>query len=136
MFFEPDPNVNKSVSVSEFHNFSPTLQNELRVSYSRNNANITAGNFKFPGLDVFPNLAFDELNLQMGPDPNTPRGSIENLSTLQDNVTKTWGRHTFKAGYAAPTSSWPGTSFSASAAITTTPPSRSILLDQEPTAAT
>lgn len=60
-----------------------------------------AYNFKFPGLDQFPNIVFDDLNLQVGPDPNTPSGSIENLSTLQDNVTKTWGRHTFKAGYSA-----------------------------------
>jgi len=101
VFFEPEPNVNKSGSFSEFHNFSPTLQNELRVSYSRNNANVTAGSFAFPGLSMFPNLAYDDLNLQVGPDPNTPSGSIENLSTLQDNLTKTWGRHTFKAGYSA-----------------------------------
>ena len=101
VFFEPSPNVNKSVSVSEFHNFSPSLENELRASYSRNNANITAGDFKFPGLDAFPNLSFDDLNLQVGPDPNTPTGSIENLSTLQDNLTKTIGRHTLKAGYSA-----------------------------------
>jgi hypothetical protein len=101
VFFQPSPNINHSVAVSEFHNFSPTLINELRVSYSRNNANITAGDFKFPGLDQFPNLAFDDLNLQVGPDPNTPTGSIENLSTLQDNLTKTWGKHTFKAGYSA-----------------------------------
>ena len=101
VFFEPLPNVNNSVSVSEFHSFSATMANELRVSYNRNNQNITAGSFKFPGLDMFPNLAFDDLNLQVGPDPNTPSGSIENLSTLQDNLTKTIGRHTLKAGYSA-----------------------------------
>ena len=75
------------------------MENELRVSYSRNNQNIGAGNFKFPGLDVFPNIAIDDLQLQIGPDPNTPTGSIENLSQLQENLTKTWGRHTFKAGF-------------------------------------
>ncbi len=101
VFFAPYPNVNKSGSFSEFHNFSPTFQNELRVSYSRNNSNVTAGNFKFPGLDAFPNISLDDLNLQIGPDPNAPQGSIENLATLQDNVTKTWGRHTFKMGYSA-----------------------------------
>jgi hypothetical protein len=101
VFFEPSPDVNNSGSISEFHNFSPSLENELRVSYSRNNANTTAGDFKFPGLDAFPNLAFDDLNLQVGPDPNTPSGSIENLSTLQDNLSKTWGRHTIKVGYSA-----------------------------------
>ena len=102
VFFQPAPNINNSGSVSEFHNFSPTLENELRISYSRNNANTPAGNFKFPGMDIFPNLTFDELNgLQIGPDPNAPSGSIENLSQLQENITKTSGRHTFKAGYDA-----------------------------------
>ena len=99
VFFEPQPNVNNSGSFSEFHNFSASMENELRVSYSRNNQNITAGNFKFPGLDAFPNLGIDDLNLQIGPDPNTPGGSIENLAQLQENLTKTWGRHTFKIGY-------------------------------------
>ena len=101
VFFASSPNVNKSISVSEFHNFSATMENELRLSYSRNNANTPAGNFTYPGLSMFPNIAIDELSLQIGPDPNTPSGSIENLSQLQENLTKTWGRHTFKAGYDA-----------------------------------
>jgi hypothetical protein len=99
VFYEPDPTTNNSISLSEFHNFSATMENELRVSYLRNNNNITAGNFSFPGLDQFPNLTIDELDgLQIGPDPNTPSGAIENDAQLQDNVTKTWGQHTFKAG--------------------------------------
>jgi hypothetical protein len=99
VFFAPSPNVNNSISISEFHNFSPSVENELRVSYSRNNQNIGAGDFKYPGLDAFPNISIDDLQLQIGPDPNTPTGSIENLSQLQENLTKTWGRHTFKAGF-------------------------------------
>ena len=99
VFFQPQPNTNNSVNISEFHNFTPTLENEFRVSYGRNNANTGAGNYAFPGLSVFPNLAFDDLQLQLGPDPNTPTGSIENLAQLQDNITKTIGRHTIKAGY-------------------------------------
>ena len=99
VFFQPQPNVNNSINISEFHNFTPTLENELRVSYSRNNANTGAGNYTFPGLSVFPNLAFDDLQLQLGPDSGTPTGSIENLAQLQDNITKTIGRHTIKAGY-------------------------------------
>jgi hypothetical protein len=98
-FFQPNPAVNNSVSISEFHNFSPTLENEFRIAYRRNNANISAGAFQFPGLSAFPNITFDDLGLQLGPDPNTPTGQIANASSLQENLTKTWGKHTFKGGY-------------------------------------
>jgi hypothetical protein len=101
VFYAPNPQIAKSISVSEFHNFSPSLENELRLSYKRNNANTTAGNFQFPGLSLFPNLSLDDLSLQIGPDPNTPTGSIENTAQLQENITKSWGKHTIKAGYAA-----------------------------------
>ena len=99
VFFAPNPTINKSASLSEFHNFSPTMENELRVAYTRNFNSIQAGNFTFPGVDLFPNLSFDDLQMQFGPDPNTPSGSIENDSQLQDGLTKTWGRHTIKAGF-------------------------------------
>lgn len=99
VFFQPNPSINKSVSVSEFHFFSPSLENELRVAYRRNNSSTSAGNFQFPGLTAFPNLSFDDLHLQLGPDPTTPNGQISNSSSVQDTLTKTWGRHTLKAGY-------------------------------------
>jgi len=101
VFYTPVPNISKSVSVSEFHNFSPTLENELRLSYKRNNQSYPVGNFQFPGLSAFPNLSLDDLGLQIGPDPNIPSGFIENTAQLQDNITKSWGKHTIKAGYAA-----------------------------------
>jgi hypothetical protein len=99
-FYEPEPTRNNMASFSEFHNFSPTMQNEFRASFSRNFNTIGAGDFKFPGLDVFPNLTIDDLNsIQIGPDPNTPTGSIQNLLQGQDNLIKTVGRHTIKVGY-------------------------------------
>src|SRR5262249_28090714 len=45
------------------------------------------------------NLSFDDLGLNLGPDPNTPTGEIANNLSVQENISKTWGRHTFKAGY-------------------------------------
>ncbi|HEY6989684.1 MAG TPA: TonB-dependent receptor [Bryobacteraceae bacterium] len=99
-FYQPEPTRNKMVTLSEFHNFSPTMQNEFRASFSRNYNTIGAGDFKFPGLDVFPNITIDDLNsIQIGPDPNTPTGSIQNLLQGQDNLIKTAGRHTIKVGY-------------------------------------
>ncbi len=99
-FFQPSPTENNFGSFSEFHNFSPTLQNEFRAAFSRNFNQIGVGNQTFPGLNAFPNLQIVELNsLQIGPDPNTPTGSIQNLLQGQDNLTKVWGRHTLKTGY-------------------------------------
>ncbi len=100
VFYGPEPILNHMISLSEFHNFSPTMENELRLSYMRHNQQVPPGSFTFPGLNTFPNLTIDELgSLQIGPDPNAPSGGIQNLSQFQEAVTKTWGRHTFKAGY-------------------------------------
>jgi hypothetical protein len=99
VFYAPEPTLNQMISVSEFHNFSPTFENELRLAYSRHNQLVPVGDFSFPGLSAFPNLSFDELQLQLGPDPNAPSGGIQNLATFQENITKSVGRHTIKAGY-------------------------------------
>ena len=99
VFYQPSPTINKMVAVSEFHNFSPSMENELRVSYRRNYGNTSAGNYVFPGLSAFPNISLDDLGLQIGPDPNSPSGSISNTSMAVDNLTKTWGKHSFKIGY-------------------------------------
>ena len=99
VFFQPSPSVSHSGSISEFHNFSPTMENEMRISFSRTTASTGSGDFAFPGLPAFPNLSFDDLNLQLGPDPNAPFGQIANAFQIQDNITKTVGRHTIKAGY-------------------------------------
>jgi hypothetical protein len=100
VFFASAPDNNYMYSVSEFHSFTPTLQNEFRGSFSRNFNSIQVGSQTFPGMTVIPNLTIDELNgLQIGPDPNTPTGSIQNLLQLQDNATKVYGKHTIKFGY-------------------------------------
>ncbi len=99
VFFGTNPNYNNAGSISEFHSFSPTLHNEFRVAYRRFFGNTTVPNITFPGLSVFPNFSFDDLGLQLGPDPDAPGGSISNTSSLQENVTKNWHRHTFKMGY-------------------------------------
>jgi hypothetical protein len=92
------PNNNYLYSVSEFHNFSPTVQNEFRGSFSRNVNSLGLPNITFPGLNVFPVLTIDELNgITLGPDG--PSGSIQNLFQLQDNISKIWGKHSIKVGY-------------------------------------
>ena len=91
------PNNNYLFSLSEFHNFTPTLQNEFRLSFSRNVNYLGVPNITFPGMTVFPVITIDDLGLTMG--PAGPMGSIQNLFQAQDNLSKVVGRHTIKAGY-------------------------------------
>jgi hypothetical protein len=99
-FFSNSPANSYLTSLSELHTFSPTLINEARVAYTRYFADYPVGNFQFPGLNQFPNLAFtQDLNLQLGPDPNAPQSTAINTYTLNDNLTRIQGRHTLKFGY-------------------------------------
>ena len=94
------PNNTYTLTLSEFHNFSPTLQNEFRGAFSRNVSQIPAAPQTFPGMKIFPDLDLDALNLQIGPGSTEPSGSIQNLLQLQNNTTKVVGHHTIKFGYA------------------------------------
>jgi hypothetical protein len=99
VFYTQIPDNRSLTSISEIHTFNATMLNEFRASYSRKNNNYPVGDFKFPGLDQFPNLTFDDLNLQVGPDSSTPQGYVQGTLQATDNLTKTWGHHTFKTGY-------------------------------------
>lgn len=85
-------------TLAYFHTFSATLSNEFRVGYNRFTNVTSSGNFTFPGLDVFPNVTFNDLGLNIGPDPNGPQSTVQNLYQAIDNVTLSKGRHTFKLG--------------------------------------
>ncbi len=105
-FFLLNPaNINRLVTINEYHTFGPTLSNELRFGFNRTYNLTTTGSFNYPGLENadgspnFPNLTFDELNsLQLGPDPNGPQFTYQNTYQLSENLTWTKGRHTFKFG--------------------------------------
>jgi hypothetical protein len=99
VFYTLVPDNRHLFSASEFHTFSASMLNEFRVSYTRKNNNYPVGNFTFPGLDQFPNLTFDDLNLQVGPDSSTPQGYIQGSLQGTDNLTKTFSKHTVKVGY-------------------------------------
>jgi len=100
VFFFPRPTTSHLASISEFHNFTPSITNELRLAFNRYNDNIAVPDFKYPGLDVFPNIQIqDDLNLQLGPNPNGPQATIQNTYQITDNVNVTKGRHDFKFGF-------------------------------------
>jgi outer membrane receptor protein involved in Fe transport len=87
-------------SLSEYHIFSPSVTNELRLGYNRKSDNIVVPNFSYPGLDAFPNITIDELGtLDIGPHDEAPQYTIFNTYQLVDNVTWTHGAHTFKFGF-------------------------------------
>jgi hypothetical protein len=88
------------VSLADYHTFSPTLTNELRLAFNRFSQFFTVTDAKFPGLDAFPNIQIDnDLGLQIGPDTSAPQYSIQNTYQLVENMTWTKGKHTFKFGF-------------------------------------
>lgn len=97
-FYLPLPTKYHLVTLAEYHTFGGNLSNEFRVGFNRTAFNISAGNFKFPGLDSFPNVNFADLGLDIGPNPNAPQFTIQNLYQAIDNVIWTRGRHTWKFG--------------------------------------
>lgn len=99
VFYQTVPTNNYLVTLSEFHNFSPTLTNEFRLGYNRTSNTTPSGDYKYPGLDQFPNINIFELNVQLGPDGNAPQFGYQNLYQLTDNVSFTRGRHSFKFGF-------------------------------------
>uniref|UniRef100_Q026A2 Cna B domain protein n=1 Tax=Solibacter usitatus (strain Ellin6076) TaxID=234267 RepID=Q026A2_SOLUE len=100
VFFNPRPTTSHLGSVSEFHNFRPNLTNEIRLAFNRYNDNISVPDFKYPGLDVFPNLQIkDDLNVQIGPNPNGPQATIQTTYQINDNVSWSKGKHDFKFGF-------------------------------------
>jgi hypothetical protein len=99
VFFTPFAQPAHLVSLSEFHTFSPAISNEFRAGFFRFGQNFVVGKQAFlPTLDAFPNLTMDDLGLNVGPDPNAPQYSIQNLYQATDNITWTKGQHTLKFG--------------------------------------
>lgn len=98
-FFVDAPSNTHLLSLAEYHTFSPTVRNELRLSYSRNNSRRTASGFTFPGLDSFPAISIDDLGMLLGPNPNVPNGVVSGELQVANNIAWNFRRHTLRAGY-------------------------------------
>jgi hypothetical protein len=97
-FWVPLTQPNYLATLTEFHNFSPNLTNEFRLGFNRYSQVYNVGSQTFPGLDAFPNLTIDELGVNIGPDPNAPQETIQNLYQITDNLSWLKGAHTITAG--------------------------------------
>jgi hypothetical protein len=99
-FFVPYSNTYELANISEYHTFSPSVTNEFRVGFNRFKFNLGAGNFKYPGLDAFPNITLYDLGagLNIGPDGNAPQSTIQNFYQFVDNVSWVKGKHNLKFG--------------------------------------
>jgi hypothetical protein len=99
-FFTPYANIFDLFTISEYHTFSPHITNEFRVGFNRFNQHIGAGNFKYPGLDQFPNITLKDLGsgLNIGPNPNAPQFTVQNFYGFTDNISIIKGSHSLKFG--------------------------------------
>ena len=97
-FWLISPTRNHLLNLSEYHTFSASVNNELRIGFNHysNYTNVPA--IGFPGLAQFPNLSIDEFNVNVGPDPNGPQFGVQNTYQLVDNVSWIKGKHNFKFG--------------------------------------
>ena len=75
------------------------MTNEFRLGYNRYSNDLSAGNYKWPGLDQFPNINVFDLNAQLGPDGNAPQFGIQNQYQVTDNMSWTKGNHSLKFGF-------------------------------------
>jgi hypothetical protein len=98
-FYTLDVGTYYIATLTEFHNFSPNVINELRLGYNRLNQTFPAGNFSYPGLDSFPNITLFDLGLDIGPNDQAPQFGIQNTYQISDNLTWNWHNHAFKWGF-------------------------------------
>lgn len=98
-FFVPIPSRNQVVTLSEYHNFTPNINNEFRVGFNRFSQFIPIPPINFPGLAEFPNITIDEFNgTNIGPDGNAPQFGIQNTYQAIENLSWVIGNHNLKFG--------------------------------------
>ena len=98
IFFGTNPTRSHLVNISEYHSVNANLTNEARFGFNRT-ANVTpSSTLIYPGLDTFPSFNFNDLQLQFGPDGNTPEYTIQNTYQLLDNIVWQRGKHDLRFG--------------------------------------
>jgi hypothetical protein len=113
-FYVTTPIRDHLVALNYYHTFRPDLTNEFRLGFNRFAAVRPVGPQTFPGLDtatggVFPNLVFQDLNVQLGPNENFPQFGVQNVYQASENLNWSHKNHNVRVGvdvrrYIAPTS--------------------------------
>jgi hypothetical protein len=100
-FFQTVPYNYYLATISEYHNFSPSLTNELRLGFNRYLNDYPVPNISFPGLDQFPSINVYEgtFGSFFGPDGNAPQYGIQNTYQINDGVNWTKGSHSVHFGF-------------------------------------
>jgi hypothetical protein len=100
VFYQPLPLRYHLVAISEYHTFTPHLTNEFRVGFTRFTQIYSAGDYKYPGLDSFPNIyIYDQNFLDYGPNDNAPQTTVQNMYQATDSISWVKGKHNFKIGF-------------------------------------
>jgi Carboxypeptidase regulatory-like domain len=97
-FFQPAPLDTRLFSYTLTHSFTSRLINETRLAYRRSNQDLQAGNLAFPGLDQFPNIALQDLGVNIGPNGVAPQSAVENNYQFVNNLSYLFGTHSTKYG--------------------------------------
>jgi hypothetical protein len=97
--------LSQAILLSETHNFSSRMVNEVRAGFDRLNVNFGGNNMGNPFepaqggiLDALTNVTIQGGNLGFGPATNFPQGRLVNTWQAQDNFNYVWGKHAFKSG--------------------------------------
>jgi len=98
VFYGSTPTRSHLIALSWYHTASNTLTNEARIGFNRYYNNLPSPDITFTGLDTFPSFQFSDLQLQFGPDVNSPQYTIQNTYQFTDNVVWEKGRHDFRFG--------------------------------------
>ena len=98
-----EPALSQAMLLSETHNFSSHMVNEVRVSFSRLGVEFGGGLNSFePVAGQLPtalaNIAFQDTTASIGPATNLPQSRLVNTWQGQDNWNYILGKHTIKGG--------------------------------------
>src|SRR5579864_3629415 len=97
--------LSQAALLSETHNFTSHIVNEVRLGFDRLNVDFggnNMGNAFEPTqagiLNALTNVTIQGGFLGFGPATNFPQGRLVNTWQAQDNFNYVWGKHSFKSG--------------------------------------